>query len=156
MAKIDAHLRRDLAQKGAVSDTAVLYDVILQYIDADGEWKNASLDHFPEDGIEVVLPAVKGTTPTTHVYKVAHMFTMNMRGHAAGEVEYPAAAAVQNEKGEWMLEFTVSGLSPIMVAATPIQAALPATGDTSSLAFWAALACLSLAALAFAAKRRAL
>lgn len=157
VAEIDAALRVRVQEKGALSDSAVLYDVVLEYLDADGvTWVRADKEHFPEGGIRVVLPVIEGTTPATHTYTVAHMFTMNMRGHAAGEVEYPAAAAVQNEKGEWMLAFTVSGLSPVMVAAAPIPAVLPATGDTSSLAFWAALACLSLAALAFAAKRRAL
>ena len=58
------------------------------------------------------------------------------------------------------LEVTLTGLSPVTVGYTaiPVEAveSLPETGDTSSLAFWAALACLSLAALAFAAKRRTL
>jgi len=131
----------------------VLYDVILEYMDADGEWKSVSRENFPENGIEVVLPAVKGTTPATHVYKVAHMFTMNMRGKNAGDVEYPVPTAYQNEKGEWMLKFTVNGLSPIMVAAVPIPA-VPQTGDTSDVRLYAMLLVISVMGIAAAKRRR--
>ena len=131
----------------------MLYDVILEYMDADGEWKSVSRENFPENGIEVVLPAVKGTTPATHVYKVAHMFTMNMRGKNAGDVEYPVPTAYQNEEGAWMLKFTVNGLSPIMVAAVPIPEA-PQTGDTSDVRLYAMLLTISVMGIAAAKRRR--
>lgn len=153
VAEIDTQLRLNVAQKGALTDSATLYDVVLEYMEADGTWRRADKEHFPAGGIVVSLPAIAETTPATHTYTVAHMFTMNMNGHKAGEVEYPAPTAYQDAKGRWMLKFTVTGMSPMMVAAVPVPV-LPQTGDQTNIVLYTLLLAVSVIILAAANKRR--
>ena len=144
--EIDVTLRTLVKHRGVVSAEAVLYDVVLEYLDADGvTWVRATREHFPDGGIRVTLPVVPGTTPDTHSYVVAHMFTMNMRGKTAGEVEYPAVTVRRGSDGKWMLDFVVTSLSPVMVAASPrpnLTAQLPQTGDNACVLVWIVLCLL--------------
>lgn len=156
VAEIDAQLRINVAQKGALMENAVLYDLILEYLDADDRLKYAEKEHFPKSGIEIILPVIKGTTPLTHAYTVVHMFAKNTDDHNAGEVEYPVPTVYQNEKGEWMLKFTVTGMSPMMVAAAPIPSAdvLPQTGDHSNALLYVMMLAISVISLAEVKKHR--
>ena len=84
------------------------------------------------------------------------MFTMDMRGYKAGEVEYPVVETYQDASGRWMIRFTVNGLSPVMVAAIPIPTAtlIPQTGDHSNAVLYAALLAISAIGLAATVKKR--
>ena len=145
-----------VSEKGALSDSAVFYDVNLEYREVDGTWKRVDPKNYPEEGIEVTLPVVTGTTPDLYVYTVVHMFTMDMRGYKAGEVEYPVVETYQDASGRWMIRFTVNGLSPVMVAAIPIPTAtlIPQTGDHSNAVLYAALLAISAIGLAATVKKR--
>lgn len=73
-------------------------------------WEKVTKDNFPSEGLTITLPYPSGTGRNTHDFKVTHMFTEDMNGFLAGDVEYPDAD--KTEKG---ISFKVKGLSPIAV-----------------------------------------
>ncbi len=89
-----------------------IYDVELQVYNTDSQvWEKVDADNFPKKGLEVTVPYPEGTSKENYDFSAAHMFTHDMNGHKAGEIEYPAVTTADDS-----LRFTVNGLSPIMVA----------------------------------------
>ena len=103
------------------SNTA-LYDVVLMYSTDGGKtWIKADEEHFPEDGrllVELSVPA--GTSTATHDFYVVHMFSKDVFGKKAGDVEYPAVT-----ERDGYIAFYVTGLSPIMVGWTDATSTAP-------------------------------
>ena len=96
-----------------------LIDVQLQYSNDGGEtWVDADEEHFPEDGkLQIVLEVPAGTDIRTHTYVVAHMFSSDAFGMAAGTIEYPEVTAYINPNdGKQYISFYVTGLSPITIS----------------------------------------
>jgi len=133
---------------------ALLYNArIFVSVDNGRSWQEADKNLIEQMGrIRVLLPVPEGTSPATHTYRVAHMFTQQANGHMPGQVEYPEVTVVTDTLGRPSLEFYVTGLSPIMVSweLIPVPQNLPQTGDPSSLMGWLAL----LGAGAWGLKRR--
>lgn len=93
-------------------DNVQIYDVELQAYNADSKvWEKVDAENFPKNGLEVTIPYPAGTSKEKYDFSAAHMFTHDMNGHKAGEIEYPAVT-----KADEGVRFTVNGLSPIMVA----------------------------------------
>ncbi|MBQ8912480.1 MAG: Ig domain-containing protein, partial [Lachnospiraceae bacterium] len=91
-----------------------LYDVELQVsYDGGDTWEPATIDNFPKNGLEVVLPYPDGTDMKTNNFNIYHMFAYDMGGHKAGEVEAPVATKTSNG-----IKFKVMGLSPIYITWT--------------------------------------
>lgn len=111
-----------------------LYDVELM-IFKDNGWKVAEASDFP---FTVSLEYPAGTTKDGYEFTVAHMFTHPMNGYTIGQIEMPKVT-----KTDYGIEFTVNGLSPIMVAWTQTQGAagtnakgisgVPQTGDAANV-----------------------
>ncbi len=68
------------------------------------------------------MPYPSNTDKITHDFTAAHMFTEDMNGFQAGEVEYPAVT-----KAEDSITFKVYGLSPIAIGWK--EAGNDSTGD---------------------------
>lgn len=154
--KIIKELKLKLREK--FSDIAeaniAVYDVEL-LINVNGlGWQKVTKDNFPSEGLTITLPYPSGTGRNTHDYVVSHMFTADMNGFYAGDIEYPTVT--KTEKG---LTFKVYGLSPVSIGWKEISSSAsqstgspssvnkvtsPSTGDTSSVILY-----LLLAAAAF-------
>lgn len=115
-----------------------LYDVELMIFKENG-WKVANENDFPDGGVKVYLEYPEGTTKDGYEFTVAHMFTHTMNGkYSVGQIEIPKVT-----KTDYGIEFTVNGLSPIMVAWTQAQGAagtnakgisgVPQTGDAANV-----------------------
>lgn len=110
--KIEKVMKLKLQEKysGIADANMVIYDVeLLVNIDGKG-WEKVTKDNFPKDGLTITLPYPSGTGRNTHDFVVSHMFTADMNGYRAGDVEYPAVT--KTEKG---ITFKVHGLSPITI-----------------------------------------
>lgn len=155
--EIRAALKAKLAEHGLVDPSTLLCDATLMYSDNGGlSWVKASEEHFPAGGgLTVTMPVPKGTHPDKHVYTVVHMFTTDAFGKKPGEMEVPDVSIIYDEKGNPMLSFEVTGLSPIMIAWTekPSGDELPQTGDNSSMALWVMLMGLAGAGMYLLRKR---
>ena len=94
------------------SEQTACYDLTL-YIGGTGatDWNVADGENFPAEGITVTLPYPAGTNASSHDFIVAHMFTADIGGHKAGEVELPAVTETADG-----LRFTVRSLSPVSVS----------------------------------------
>lgn len=110
--KIEKEMKLKLREKdsGIAEANIAVYDVeLLVNINGAG-WEKVTKDNFPSEGLTITLPYPSGTGRNTHDFKVTHMFTEDMNGFLAGDVEYPDAD--KTEKG---ISFKVKGLSPIAV-----------------------------------------
>ncbi len=110
--KIENHMRLKIKESSVKVPDAniVVYDVeLLVNINGTG-WQKATKDNFPSTGLTVTLPYPSGTGRDTHDFVVAHMFTADMNGFRAGDVEYPAVTKTENG-----ITFKVNGLSPVSV-----------------------------------------
>ena len=107
-----ALLSKIIMRNGKVATNYELYDVVLMFSLNDGlTWIPATPSNFPQDGIKIVLPYPQCTGISTHVFKVAHMFTTDYRGRHSGEIETPPVTNI--EQG---IEVTFNGLSPVLLA----------------------------------------
>ena len=110
--KIEQEMKLKLRDKvsGIEETNVAVYDVKLM-VNVNGTgWQEVTKDDFPSDGLTVTLPYPAGTGKDTHDFAAAHMFTADMNGFQAGDIEYPDVA--KTEKG---IEFKVKGLSPIAI-----------------------------------------
>lgn len=110
--KIEREMKLKIREKdnGITEADMVVYDVeLLANINGAG-WEKVTKDDFPSEGLTVTLPYPTGTGRDTNDFIVTHMFTEDMNGFLAGDVEYPEA-----DKTEEGITFTVNGLSPIAV-----------------------------------------
>ena len=108
--KIETAMRLSIEKLDSAipAENTVVYDVqLLVNVNQTG-WVPATEENFPEEGITVTLPYPAGTGKETHDFTVAHMFTHDMNGNRAGEVEYPSVT--ETEEG---VSFRVYALSPI-------------------------------------------
>ena len=117
--------------EGYTAENTDLFEVTLRVSKDDGyTWGDVSADSFPESGeVRVTLPYPKGApldTPKEN-YKVYHMFTQDVNGHKAGEIE-----ACPVEKIDEGLVVTLHGLSPVMVAWKPVDEAAEPTAAPST------------------------
>ncbi len=113
--KIEAQMKLNIrSQAASVSqENTAVYDVTLM-VNVDGAgWQAAGKDNFPADGLTITLPYPEGTGRDANDFVVCHLFTEDMNGHKAGEVEYPAVT-----KTDAGIRFKVYGLSPISVGWT--------------------------------------
>lgn len=116
--KIQAALQKAITQTGASADAAntSLYDVTLMADEGDG-WTIADTEDFGADGkLTVTIPYPAGTGKETHEFAAAHMFTSADFGKQPGEIE--TLAVTKTDDG---IQFTVTGLSPIMISWNEIQ-----------------------------------
>ncbi|MCD7862956.1 MAG: arabinogalactan endo-1,4-beta-galactosidase [Lachnospiraceae bacterium] len=116
------------AGTGYTADSAIVYDVVLQYsTDGGTTWINATVDNFPEAGITVTLPYPDGTD-SSYEFTVLHMFTetSSRLGIMAGGTETPVVT-----KTEDGLVVTLTGLSPVAVSWKAVTTSTTET-DTSS------------------------
>ena len=114
------------------------YELTLEVsFDGGVTWEIVSPDNFPADGIWVDLDYPEGTDARTNNFMVAHMFSHNMNGHRAGEVE-----TIVPEKAESGLRFKVTSLSPVLVtwslaasgiSIEPKEVTLKNAGETAQL-----------------------
>ncbi|MBE6613658.1 MAG: hypothetical protein E7632_14325 [Ruminococcaceae bacterium] len=117
LAEIETHM-----EAGKMID-AVLHDAKLGYNTPAGVWVDADETNFPADGrLTVTADIPDGTHPDTHEYTVVHMFTSSFNGKTPGDMEHPECFVRQKADGSYELVFTVTGLSPIMIAWTEKQA----------------------------------
>ena len=117
--------------EGYTAENTDLFEVTLRVSKDDGyTWGDVSADSFPESGeVRVTLPYPKGAPKDTpkENYKVYHMFTQDINGHKAGEIE-----ACPVEKIDEGLVVTLHGLSPVMVAWKPVDEAAEPTAAPST------------------------
>ena len=107
----DALLQRLNVDRTTANGRWVSYDVKLQISNDGGKtWIDATPANFPSGGLTVTLPYPSGTGRNTHTFKVAHMFTVAMNGHAPGEVETPPVTNGPNG-----IQVTLHGLSPVVI-----------------------------------------
>ena len=110
--KIVSEMKVKLLEKadGITEANMAVYDVEL-LINVNGlGWKKATKEDFPSEGLVITLPYPAGTGKNSHDFSVVHMFTEDMNGFHAGDVEYPAVTKTDNG-----ITFRVYGLSPIAV-----------------------------------------
>ena len=113
--KIEAQMKLNIQkQAAAVSEESTeVYDVTLMVNVNGAGWQAAGRDNFPADGLTVTLPYPEGTGKDANDFVVCHLFTEDMNGHKAGDVEYPAVT--KTDEG---IRFKVYGLSPISIGWT--------------------------------------
>lgn len=120
-----------LQNEGYTAENTDLFEVTLRVSKDDGyTWGDVSADSFPESGeVRVTLPYPKGAPKDTpkENYKVYHMFTQDVNGHKAGEIE-----ACPVEKIDEGLVVTLHGLSPVMVAWKPVDETAEPTAAPST------------------------
>ncbi len=110
--KIETEMKLKIREKdsGIAESDMALYDVELMININGAGWEKVTKDNFPADGLFIELPYPSGTGKDTHHFTAAHMFTEDMNGFLAGDVEY--SEVTKTEKG---INFKVNGLSPIAV-----------------------------------------
>lgn len=110
--KIIKEIKQKLQEKFKEIPAAniAVYDVeLLVNVNGFG-WEKATKENFPSQGLTITLPYPSGTGKNSHNFAVTHMFTEDMNGFCAGDVEHPAVTKTDNG-----LTFTVHGLSPIAI-----------------------------------------
>lgn len=87
------------------------------------------MEDFPEGGLLITLPYPQGTSKERHTFFAAHMFSHEMNGFRPGDIEIPKDVRA----GEEGIQFTVYGLSPIVVAwkEAPAQPGTAETGNNN-------------------------
>ena len=111
-------LKLEVSGEPAKIEQTVFYDVELKVsFDGGKTWETATVDNFPESGLEVRLDYPEGTGKATHEFSVSHMFTV---GEKAGQMEYPAV----NPKDDG-LYVKLTGLSPVAIAWGEIETPEP-------------------------------
>lgn len=104
-------------EEGQVIVDSKLYDVTFQVsFDGGKTYVAVTKDNFPAEGLVVTIPYPEGTSKDGNDFIVAHMFSEDMNGHAAGEIEKPAVT-----KADEGIQFRVSGLSPVLVSWTTVK-----------------------------------
>lgn len=152
-AKIETRMKQELQKRaaGVASDKIAVYDAALM-VNVNGTgWKAATKENFPQGGLTVVIPYPDGTDRNKHDFIVSHMFTEDMNGHKAGEIEYPSVTKTADG-----IEFKVNGLSPIAVGWSEAgklndasaAVASPKTGDLSPVEWYLGLAALAAGMMA--------
>lgn len=150
------------SNQGANAANTVVYDVHYT-ISADNKtWNALTAEQFPKEGMTITLPYPQGVDTTANDFTAMHMFTQEMNGFKAGDVE--VLSAVKTTQG---LQITVKGFSPIAItwkassnptpptdnvvtppatnsgAGTPAvsgtASAIAQTGDNSAVALWGVL-----------------
>lgn len=127
--KIEKEMRLKIQERsGKIAEAnIVVYDVEL-LINVDGlGWQKATKEDFPSDGLTLTLSYPSGTGKDTHDFTVAHMFTTDMNGFQAGDVEYPAVTKSENG-----ITFKVYGLSPISIGWEEINGSSGSSGTAGS------------------------
>lgn len=122
--KIESEMKKAIQEKtsGITENNMAVYDAeLLVNVNGTG-WQKVNKDNFPKDGLSITLPYPANTGKATHDFTAAHMFTEDMNGFQAGEVEYPAVT-----KTEDSITFKVYGLSPIAIGWK--EAGNDSTGD---------------------------
>lgn len=126
--KIEQQIKLKLQEKvsGIAETDIAVYDVkLLVNVNGTG-WQEVTKEHFPSDGLAVTLPYPADTGKDTHDYAAAHMFTADMNGFHAGDVEFPEVT--KTEKG---IEFKVKGLSPVAIGWQEINGGSGGDNDNS-------------------------
>lgn len=104
-------------EEGQVIVDSKLYDVTFQVsFDGGNTYVAVTKDNFPAEGLVVTIPYPEGTSKDGNDFIVAHMFSEDMNGHTAGEIEKPAVT-----KADEGIQFRVSGLSPVLVSWTTVK-----------------------------------
>ena len=130
------------AEKGA--RRTVIFDVQLM-ITENGVPRPATAEELAGRGrIPVVLPYPEGTNAEGYRFAVAHMITTETGGYRPGDIETPEVTAMADG-----LHVTLQGLSPVMIAYSPMEKASPATGDGGHAAWWIGLSFASAAGAAY-------
>ena len=172
--KLEEKMITVLNEKSSISkENTAVYDVVLMVTFDGVNYVEADETHWPADGkIHVVLPYPTGTDKSFE-FTVAHMFTKNLFGKKAGDIEYPAVTLTDNG-----IEFDVTGLSPVSLGwkkevkptptpdagiSGPVGSAVPEpeqapsvpdTSDDSNLLGWSFVAILSLCLMLIATVQR--
>ena len=103
--------------EGNIKIDSKLYDVTFQVsFDGGKTYEAVTPENFPKDGLVVTVPYPDGTGKDSHVFKVAHMFAVEMNGHKPGDTETPTPT--NTDEG---IQFRVSGLSPVLVSWTTVN-----------------------------------
>ena len=100
---------------GYSAENMVHYDVTWQFsLDSGETWIRAIEEHFPTEGITVILPYPEGTNARDYDFAVSHMFSVTSQrlGTTAGDVELPKVEETADG-----IRVTLTGLSPVTVAA---------------------------------------
>lgn len=125
-------------------------------ISSDGgrNWKEATKEDFPKEGIKVLLPYPPGTNGKQYRFVVSHMYTVSYpeRGWYPGQIDLPPVT--WNEDGIWV---TFRGLSPVAIGWEKIDetsAVIPQTGDNSGFVFWIVLMSFSAGAVVWIQMKR--
>ncbi|MCI8418812.1 MAG: hypothetical protein HFI33_15175 [Lachnospiraceae bacterium] len=124
--KIEQAMKVKLQEKtSGIADTNIVtYDVeLLININGTG-WQKATKDNFPSHGLTITLPYPSGTGKNSHDFVVVHMFTEDMNGFQAGDVEHPSVS--KTDKG---ITFKVYGLSPISIGWKEVEKNNSSSGD---------------------------
>ncbi|MCI9657371.1 MAG: hypothetical protein HFI14_02030 [Lachnospiraceae bacterium] len=110
--KIEQEMKLKIREKSStIAETNIVtYDVELMINVNGAGWKKATVDNFPSSGLTITLPYPSGTGRNTHNFVVAHMFTSDMNGFRAGDVEHPKVTKTKDG-----IMFKVYGLSPISI-----------------------------------------
>ncbi len=100
-----------------------LVDVKLMITTDGGEtWQEATLENFPEGGIDAILPYPDGTNGNEYSFSVAHMIGA---GDRAGEIETPSTTNTASG-----ISAHFNGLSPVMITWTKNSS--PSKDDSKS------------------------
>lgn len=128
------------------NENIAFYDLQLYYQDGE-EWLPADESYFPEDGqLFVSIPVPEGSDPATDTYYIVHMFSEDLFGKKAGDIEVAEIETHTGSDGQLYLDFYVTGLSPVAIGWSG-ESGTPETGDNSNLTMWVIIAALSGAAL---------
>lgn len=122
--KLQTALQTAITQTGVSADASntSLYNVTLMVDEGNG-WIIAGPEHFGTNGgLTVTIPYPAGTGMNTHDFTVAHMFTNTDFGKQPGEIEIPVVT-----KTNAGIQFSVTGLSPIMISWRAAQTTTPTT-----------------------------
>lgn len=126
--KIGQEMGRLMLEHGYGEGSWALYDVKPMISHNGGiDWEPATVEDFPEGGLLITLPYPQGTSKERHTFFAAHMFSHEMNGFRPGDIEIPKDV----KAGEEGIQFTVYGLSPIVVAWKE-EPAQPGTDETGN------------------------
>ncbi len=114
--KIVDYLKKELLKikisgKTPVKDDTAVYDAVLLYSEDGINWIRATEENFPAEGVKVTLPYPEGTDKKDYRFSAIHMFTVNMNGHQAGEMEEPKVTLTDDG-----ITMTLTSLSPIALS----------------------------------------
>ncbi len=108
------------------NETVDYYDLVVKVKIDNDDWKDATPDDFPADGLTITIDYPEGTSMEANDFALAHMYAY---GDDTGKIETRVAKEIT--KTPQGLQFTLTSASPIAIAWTAAEEDGPFSNNVS-------------------------